>query len=108
MVLRYGVLYGPGTSLGEGGSIVKAVRQRRVPVVGCGAGVWSFIHVDDASAATLIALERGAPGIYNIVDDDPAPVVSGCRRSPRRSGPGRRGAYPRCALGLPSASTASR
>ncbi len=74
VVLRYGVFYGPGTSLGEGGSIVEAVRQRRIPVVGRGAGVWSFIHVDDASAATLVALERGAPGIYNIVDDDPAPV----------------------------------
>jgi 2-alkyl-3-oxoalkanoate reductase len=75
VVLRYGVFYGPGTSLGERGSIVEAVRQRRIPVVGRGAGVWSFIHVDDASAATLVALERGAPGIYNIVDDDPAPVV---------------------------------
>ena len=75
VVLRYGVFYGPGTSLGEGGSIADDVRRRRIPIVGRGTGVWSFIHIDDASAATLAALERGAPGIYNIVDDDPAPVA---------------------------------
>jgi len=75
VVLRYGVFYGPGTSLGEGGSIVEDVRRRRIPVVGSGAGVWSFVHVDDASAATLAAIEHGAPGTYNVVDDDPAPVA---------------------------------
>ncbi len=74
LVLRYGAFYGPGTSLGEGGSVLEDVRRRRVPLVGRGTGVWSFIHVDDAAAATLAAIERGAPGVYNIVDDDPAPV----------------------------------
>ena len=75
LVLRYGVFYGPGTSLGAGGSLVADIRRRRIPVVGSGAGVWSFIHVEDAAAATLAAIERGAPGIYNVVDDDPAPVA---------------------------------
>jgi nucleoside-diphosphate-sugar epimerase len=74
LVLRYGAFYGPGTSLGEGGSLLDDVRRRRLPIVGRGTGVWSFIHVDDAAAATLAAIERGAPGVYNIVDDDPAPV----------------------------------
>jgi len=74
LVLRYGAFYGPGTSLGEGGSILDDVHRRRVPIVGRGTGVWSFVHVDDEAAATLAAIERGAPGAYNIVDDDPAPV----------------------------------
>jgi nucleoside-diphosphate-sugar epimerase len=74
LVLRYGAFYGPGTSLGEGGSLLDDVRRRRVPIVGRGTGVWSFIHIDDAAAATLAAIERGAPGAYNIVDDDPAPI----------------------------------
>ena len=75
LALRYGPFYGPGTSIGEGGSIVEDVRRRRVPVVGTGAGVWSFLHIDDAAEATLAAMERGSPGIYNVVDDDPAPVA---------------------------------
>lgn len=74
IVLRYGAFYGPGTSMGAGGSVVEDVQQRKFPVVGNGAGMWSFIHIDDAAAATLAAVERGAPGIYNIVDDEPAPV----------------------------------
>jgi len=74
LALRFGFLYGPGTSIAEGGEIVAAIRARRLPVVGGGGGIWSFLHVDDAAAATAAALERGAPGIYNVVDDDPAPV----------------------------------
>jgi nucleoside-diphosphate-sugar epimerase len=74
IALRYGFLYGPGTSLGEGGDYVTLIRQRRFPIIGNGAGIWSFIHVDDAASATVAALERGVPGIYNIVDDEPAPV----------------------------------
>jgi 2-alkyl-3-oxoalkanoate reductase len=74
VVLRYGGFYGPGTSVGEGGFMVEDLRRRRFPVVGAGTGVWSFIHIDDAAAATVAAVERGAPGIYQIVDDDPAPV----------------------------------
>jgi nucleoside-diphosphate-sugar epimerase len=74
LALRYGPFYGPGTSIGVGGSIVEDVRRRRVPVVGSGAGIWSFLHIDDAAQATLAAIERGPAGIYNIVDDEPAPV----------------------------------
>jgi 2-alkyl-3-oxoalkanoate reductase len=74
IVLRYGGFYGPGTSAGEGGYMLDDLRRRRFPVIGAGTGVWSFVHIDDAATATLAALERGAPGIYQIVDDDPAPV----------------------------------
>jgi nucleoside-diphosphate-sugar epimerase len=74
IVLRYGYFYGPGTSYASDGSTAEMVRKRGFPVVGGGAGVYSFIHVDDAAAATVAALDRGAPGIYNVVDDDPAPV----------------------------------
>jgi nucleoside-diphosphate-sugar epimerase len=74
VVLRYGGFYGPGTSAGEGGYLLDDLRRRRFPVIGAGTGVWSFVHIDDAATATLAALERGAPGIYQIVDDDPAPV----------------------------------
>ena len=93
IVLRYGALYGPGTGLAAGGEQAELVRKRRFPIVGNGAGVWSFIHVDDAAAATLAALERGAPGaIYNVVDDAPRRSPSGCRRSPRRWEASRRAA----------------
>ncbi|HEY1272115.1 MAG TPA: NAD(P)-dependent oxidoreductase, partial [Terriglobales bacterium] len=71
VVLRYGAFYGPGTSIGEGGSFLEEVRRRRFPVVGGGSGVWSFLHIEDAAGATLSAIERGRPGVYNIVDDDP-------------------------------------
>jgi 2-alkyl-3-oxoalkanoate reductase len=74
-VLRYGGFYGPGTSLGEGGVHLEGVRRRQFPIVAGGAGVWSFIHIDDAATATLAAIERGRTGVYNIVDDDPAPVA---------------------------------
>jgi 2-alkyl-3-oxoalkanoate reductase len=75
LVLRYGGFYGPGTSAGEGGYVLEDLRRRRLPIVGAGTGVWSFVHIDDAAAATVAAVERGAPGIYQIVDDDPAPVA---------------------------------
>jgi nucleoside-diphosphate-sugar epimerase len=74
IVLRYGSLYGPGTSLSERGEIVERVRRRQFPLVGDGAGVWSFLHVDDAAQATDLAIERAAAGVYNIVDDEPAEV----------------------------------
>jgi nucleoside-diphosphate-sugar epimerase len=73
VVLRYGGFYGPGTSLANGGSMVEPVRKRQFPIVGKGEGVWSFIHIDDAAAATVAAVERGR-GVYNITDDEPAPV----------------------------------
>jgi 2-alkyl-3-oxoalkanoate reductase len=71
IVLRYGNFYGPGASE----SMVELVRARRMPIVGKGTGVWSFIHLDDAAAATVAAVERGEAGVYNIVDDEPAPVA---------------------------------
>jgi nucleoside-diphosphate-sugar epimerase len=74
IVLRYGGFYGPGTGIAPGAAQVELVRRRKFPVVGKGAGVWSFVHVDDAAAATVAAVERGGTGIYNVVDDDPAPV----------------------------------
>ncbi len=74
LVLRYGAFYGPGTSIAEDGDLVDLIRRRRFPVVGPGSGVWSFVHVDDAATATVLAVERGEPGVYNIVDDEPAPV----------------------------------
>jgi nucleoside-diphosphate-sugar epimerase len=74
VVLRYGFFYGPGTSLGPGGAQAEDVRRRRLPVVGDGAGRFSLIHVDDAAAATVLALDRGAPGIYNVTDDEPVPA----------------------------------
>lgn len=76
LVLRYVSLYGPGTSLGRDGDLARLVRKRQLPVIGGGAGVWSFVHVDDAASATLAAIERGAPGIYNVADDEPAAVAA--------------------------------
>jgi nucleoside-diphosphate-sugar epimerase len=74
LILRYGWLYGPGTYYARGGSLAEDTRKRRSPVVGPGTGVFSFIHVEDAADATVAAVERGDPGVYNIVDDDPAPM----------------------------------
>jgi nucleoside-diphosphate-sugar epimerase len=73
LALRYGNLHGPGTSIPH--DYAEPIRKRKLPVVGAGAGVWSFVHVDDAATATAIAVERGAGGLYNIVDDEPAPVA---------------------------------
>jgi len=74
IVLRYGGFYGPGTSIAHGGEHAEAIRARRFPVVGDGAGIWSFVQIEDAAEATAIALERGHRGVYNVVDDEPAPV----------------------------------
>jgi nucleoside-diphosphate-sugar epimerase len=73
-VLRYGSFYGPGTSLGRGGSLLEAIQRRRLPIVGTGAGRWSFVHIDDAASATLAAVEAAQSGVYNVTDDEPAPV----------------------------------
>lgn len=75
IVLRYGVFYGPGTHFAPGHGVYQDARHRRFPLVGDGAGVWSFVHVDDAAEATVAALGRAASGIYNIVDDDPVPYA---------------------------------
>jgi 2-alkyl-3-oxoalkanoate reductase len=74
LALRYGNLYGPGNAIGRGGEVVEMVTARKLPVVGGGTGVWSFCHIEDAASAAAVAVTSGAPGIYNIVDDDPAPV----------------------------------
>jgi nucleoside-diphosphate-sugar epimerase len=74
LVLRYGAFYGPGTAIARDGQIVEMVRRRLLPIVGDGAGIWSFIHIRDAAKATAAAVTQGNPGIYQIVDDDPAPV----------------------------------
>ena len=74
LVLRYGWFYGPGTYFAEDGSMASDVRRRRYPIVGDGGGLFSFVHVDDAAAATVAALERGRLGIYNVVDDEPVPM----------------------------------
>jgi nucleoside-diphosphate-sugar epimerase len=71
LVLRYGSFYGPGAS----DVLLDLVRKRQVPVIGGGTGIWSFIEITDAAAATLAAVGQGAPGIYNVADDDPAPVA---------------------------------
>ncbi|WP_241668464.1 NAD-dependent epimerase/dehydratase family protein [Pedococcus bigeumensis] len=75
IVLRYGGFYGPGTSLGPDGEQTEAVRGRKFPVVGNGAGVWSFIHIADAAEATVAAIDHGRGGVYNVVDDEPAQVA---------------------------------
>jgi nucleoside-diphosphate-sugar epimerase len=75
LVLRYGNFYGPGTGFADDGEIVPLLRKRRFPIIGDGAGVWSFVHIDDAAHATTVAVEQGAPGVYNIADDEPAPVA---------------------------------
>jgi 2-alkyl-3-oxoalkanoate reductase len=76
LALRYGGFYGLGTgiSLEPDAAMAAPIRKRRFPIVGDGGGVWSLVHVEDAAAATAIAVERGKPGIYNIVDDEPAPL----------------------------------
>jgi 2-alkyl-3-oxoalkanoate reductase len=71
LALRYGSLYGPGASE----MFVRLLRRRQLPIVGGGSGVWSFLHVTDAAAATVAAVTEGAPGIYNVVDDEPATVA---------------------------------
>jgi 2-alkyl-3-oxoalkanoate reductase len=71
LALRYGSLYGPGASE----VFVRLLRRRQVPVIGDGAGVWSFLHVTDAAAATVAAVSQGTTGVYNIVDDEPATVA---------------------------------
>jgi nucleoside-diphosphate-sugar epimerase len=94
LALRYGGFYGPGTavSLAPDAQIAAPIRKRRFPIVGDGGGVWSHVHIDDAAAATAVAVERGGPGVYNIVDDEPAtvrewlPVLAGAlgAKPPRR------------------------
>jgi nucleoside-diphosphate-sugar epimerase len=75
IVLRYGFFYGPGTWYAADGSVAEQVRRRQFPVTGGGGGVWSFVHIEDAVAATLAALTREARGAYNVADDEPSPLA---------------------------------
>jgi nucleoside-diphosphate-sugar epimerase len=77
-VLRYGWFYGPGAI----DDTVELVRKRQFPVVGGGPGYCSWIHLDDAASATVLAIEQQAKGVFNIVDDEPAPASGWCRTSP--------------------------
>ena len=109
VALRYGNLYGPGTSIAPDGDLVEQVRRRRLPVVGDGAGVWSFVHVEDAASATLAAIEHGRPGIYNVVRRRArgrARVAA--RSSPRRRARSRRGTFRRGSAAWPPARPPSR
>jgi nucleoside-diphosphate-sugar epimerase len=74
VVLRYGGFYGPGSNMNRSGDVAELVRKRRFPIVGDGRGVWSFCHLEDAASATVAAVERGAPGIYNVCDDEPVEI----------------------------------
>ncbi len=75
VVLRYGGFYGPGTSISaDGGEQTEMIRKRLMPIVGDGGGIWSLVHIDDVATATVAAIEGHATGIYNVVDDEPAPV----------------------------------
>jgi nucleoside-diphosphate-sugar epimerase len=74
IVLRYGFFYGPGTSYSRNGQQIEMIRKRQMPIVGGGNGQFPFIHIDDAASATVAAIERGASGGYNVVDDEPAPA----------------------------------
>jgi nucleoside-diphosphate-sugar epimerase len=77
LVLRYGGFYGPETSMAinPDGDQVEMIRKRRLPIIGDGGGIWSMAHIEDAASATAAAVERGEPGLYNVVDDEPAPVA---------------------------------
>ncbi|HEY1357786.1 MAG TPA: NAD(P)-dependent oxidoreductase [Thermoleophilaceae bacterium] len=75
IALRYGSFYGPGTGLEHDGDLARLVEKRRFPIIGDGTGVWSFMHIDDAAAITVAAIEHGEPGIYNASDDEPAAVA---------------------------------
>jgi nucleoside-diphosphate-sugar epimerase len=74
LVLRFGFWYGPGTSFASDGYSADEFRKRRFPIVGDGGGMFSFCHIDDVVAATIAALSAGGPGVYNVCDDEPAPL----------------------------------
>lgn len=74
IALRYGIFYGPGTGIAKDGNIVEAIKKHKLPLVGDGGGIWSFTHIEDVAGSTVAAIANGSPGIYNVVDDEPAPV----------------------------------
>jgi nucleoside-diphosphate-sugar epimerase len=96
IVLRYGVFYGPGTSLAPGEEQFELVRKRKFPLVGGSGGIWLFIHVADAAEATVAAIAHGRRGVYNVVDDDPAPVAQWLPALAQELGAKRPMRVPRC------------
>ena len=102
IALRYGGFYGPGTSIGLDplGEQVEMIRQRKFPIAGKGTGVWSFIHIEDAASATVEAVEHGTRGVYNVVDDEPAPVSEWLPELAKAVG--RQATPPRAALARPA------
>jgi nucleoside-diphosphate-sugar epimerase len=74
IALRYGFFYGPGTWFTPEGDVARQVRRQQFPIVGNGAGVWSWLHIEDAARATVAAAEQGNPGIYLIANDQPLEV----------------------------------
>jgi 2-alkyl-3-oxoalkanoate reductase len=74
LVLRYGYFYGPGTWFDHGTKLARSYQRRLSPIVGTGSGRFPLVHVEDAASATVAAVERGAPGVYNVTDDEPAVV----------------------------------
>jgi nucleoside-diphosphate-sugar epimerase len=76
IALRYGGFYGPGSNMTRDGDIAELIRKRRFPIVGNGQGVWAFCHLEDAASATVAAVERGAPGVYNVCDDEPIEIAT--------------------------------
>jgi 2-alkyl-3-oxoalkanoate reductase len=76
IALRYGGFYGPGTGIESAPDALMAnlIRKRRFPIIGGGDGIWSMVHITDVASATVAAIEHGKPGIYNVADDEPAPV----------------------------------
>jgi nucleoside-diphosphate-sugar epimerase len=74
IAMRYGFFYGPGTWFNPDGDVARQVRQREFPIIGNGAGVWSWLHIEDAATATALAAERGNPGVYLIANDRPLAV----------------------------------
>jgi nucleoside-diphosphate-sugar epimerase len=86
VVLRYGGFYGPGTSIDDDGDHAELIRKRRFPLGGDGAGVWSFVHIDDAASATVAAIEGSATGVFNIAGDDPLTTAEWLPALARRLG----------------------
>lgn len=74
-ILRYGAFYGPNTHLASGSAMAETIRKGRFPLIGDAGGVWSFVHIEDVANATAIAAAADTPGLFNVVDDDPAPVA---------------------------------
>ena len=108
VVLRYGALYGPGTAISQGGTVIEMVRRRRLPIVGNGAGIWSFVHITDAAAATGIAVERGSRAFTTSSMTTRRPSRNGCPNWRLRSARSRHIAFRPGWAGLRSAIKAWR